>query len=88
MSVHQANTIVPLTATVLMSWVHISALASLDLLAMVKFAKVTFILYKSAKLWPLHQSCKTEITDVIRRVNCLKKRVLHVNVTEKAASTS
>ena len=33
-----------------MSWVPISALASLDLLAMVKFAKVTFILYKSAKL--------------------------------------
>ena len=73
MSVHRANTIVPLKATVLMSWVPISALASLDLLEMVKFAKVTFILYKSAKLWPLHRSCKTEITDVIRRVNCLKK---------------
>ena len=43
--VNRVNTIVPLTATVLMSWVHISALASLDLLAMVKF-----ILYKSAKL--------------------------------------
>ena len=50
MSVHQANTIVPLTVTVLMSWVHISVLASLDLLAMVKFAKGRFILYKSAKL--------------------------------------
>ena len=43
--VHRANTIVPLTATVLMPWVHISALANLDLLAMVKF-----ILYKNAKL--------------------------------------
>lgn len=41
MSVHQANTIVPLTATVLMSWVHISAFANLDLLAMVKFAKIS-----------------------------------------------
>ena len=50
MRVHQANTIVPLKATVLMSWVHISVLASLDLLAMVKFAKGRFILYKSAKL--------------------------------------
>ena len=71
MSVHRGNTIVPLTGTVLMSWVPISALASLDLLAMVKFAKVTFILYKNFKAidYPLHQSCKTEITDVIRRVS-------------------
>ncbi|CAH3134862.1 unnamed protein product [Pocillopora meandrina] len=73
MSVHQANTIVPLTATVLMSWVHISAFANLDLLAMVKFAKISMSVTMEAMTVTLRPIVQTPLDHSTAAVNNWEK---------------